>query len=256
MISTTQIKFLKSLHKKKYRRIENKFLLEGYRIIDQALILNNNIEKIFITKKGGNSLLGREIITKITNKNINYEIVSDKIIHQISDSLNHQGIIALSKIPIYKKNKHLPEKSIYLDKISDPGNMGTILRTAAWFGIKSIFYSIDSVDPFNSKVVRSAMGAHFNFIHLEPISNEQIFPNLKKNKIEIIGADIKGENILSINLSNYKKWCLVLGSESHGIDESTKSHLTKIVCIPGYSNIESLNVSVANGILLYNLLAH
>ena len=128
--------------------------------------------------------------------------------------------------------------------------MGTLLRTAAWFGIKSIFLSPKCVDPFNSKVIRSAMGAHFYFSHFEYILNDDLFINLDKHKVEILGSDIKGNSINNLNYKIPKKWCLILGNESHGISKSIQKHITNTVSIPGFTNIESLNVSIAGGILM------
>ena len=253
MLSITRIKQLKSLNQKKFRRIENKFLLEGHRLIDQALSANTDIEEVWITNKSKKSSIGEKLLHKIDNKNIPWSIAPDKIIRQISNSLNDQGIIALSPIPIYKKYNKPPMQSIYLDGVSDPGNMGTILRTAAWFGIKSVFRSSDCVDPFNSKVVRSAMGAHFYFSNFDSVLDEELFTDLSKEAIEIVGSDITGESIHTLDLSASDGWCLVLGNESHGISLPVRNFITSMVAIPGSENIESLNVSVAGGILLHAL---
>ena len=253
MLTLNKIKQLKSLHKKKYRRIEKKILLEGYRIIDQAIDANSEINEIWVTKESKNSDIGKRLFEKINKHNITWNITSNRIIRQISDSLNNQGIIALLPIPNYNKLSLIPEKSIYLDGVSDPGNMGTILRTAAWFGIKSIFRSPDCVDPFNSKVVRSAMGAHFYFLHLEKIINEDFWTTLKKSDIEILGANTNGTSIHSLDLQKINKWCLILGGESYGINNSVKQFITTQIAIPGSNTIESLNVSIASGILMSHL---
>ncbi len=100
MLSPARIKQLKSLHQKKFRRQENRFLLEGHRLIDQALSANADIEKIWMTKKGLESQYGKNLIEQIENQSIPWSIAPDKIIRQISDSLNDQGIIALAPIPI------------------------------------------------------------------------------------------------------------------------------------------------------------
>ncbi len=241
------------MHQKKFRRQENRFLLEGYRLIGQALSANTEIEEIWITKKSLDFSNGKDLIDQIENKKIPWSIAPDKIIRQISDSLNDQGIIALAPIPVYNKYTNPPQQSLYLDGISDPGNMGTLLRTAAWFGIKSIFFSSDCVDPFNSKVVRSAMGAHFYFSHFEAISDKQILNDFTKAGMKVLGADMKGSAIHTLSLSNLKGWILVLGSEVHGISESARSLITTTVTIPGAKGMESLNVSVAGGILLHAL---
>ena len=254
MLSVNKIKTLKSLHKKKYRKQENSFLIEGFRLIGQALSSGANFEEVWLTLESKNSLFGKKIIEDLKNKNIPFCIIPKKIIKQMSDSLNDQGIVALLPIPKYNKLNQIPDKSIYLDGISDPGNMGTILRTASWFGIRSIFYSPDCVDLFNSKVVRSAMGAHFYFLHLELISDIEKFKKFKKIDIEILGAEMDGKPIDSSTDLNYSKWMLILGNEARGISEGIKEYISTSISIKGYSDLESLNVSVAAGILLYALL--
>ena len=241
------------MHQKKFRRQENRFLLEGHRLIEQALSANVEIEEIWMTKKSLESSNGKDIIKQIENSNISWSIAPNNIIKQISDSLNDQGIIALAPIPVYKKYKKPPKQSIYLDGISDPGNMGTLLRTAAWFGIKSVFRSTECVDPFNSKVVRSAMGAHFYFSHFEVITEENLINDFTKSCIEVLGADMKGSSIHSFNVSDTKGWILVLGNEAHGISKSARGLVSTMVTIPGVKGMESLNVSVAGGILLHAL---
>ena len=253
MLSAARIKQLKSLHQKKYRRQENQFLLEGNRLIDQALSADAQLLEVWMTQKNMNSNFGNNIIKKFNNKNIPFSVAPDKIIRQISDSLNDQGIIALAPIPNYKKYDDLPKRAIYLDGVSDPGNMGTILRTAAWFGIKSIFRSSACVDPFNSKVVRSAMGAHFYFLHFDAISEEKLLGKYSKAGMEILGSDMKGNPVQMLNLKTNKGWILILGNEAHGIGELSKTFVTSTISIPGIKELESLNVSVAGGILLHAL---
>jgi len=252
-LSIARIKQLKSLHKKKYRRKENQFLLEGNRLIDQALSADAQLLEVWMTQKNLNSTFGKNILHKFQQKNIPFNLTPDKIIRQISDSLNDQGIIALASIPAYEKYDDLPKRAIYLDGISDPGNMGTILRTAAWFGIKSIFRSFKCVDPFNSKVVRSAMGAHFYFSHFDAIPEEKILGDYSETGMEILGSDMRGNPVQTLNAETIDGWVLILGNEAHGISKLSKSFITSTISIPGIEGLESLNVSVAGGILLHAL---
>ena len=253
MLSATRIKHLKSLHQKKYRRQENQFLLEGNRLIDQALSANAKLLEVWMTQKNLNSTFGKQILQKFEKSNIPFSLVPQKIIGQISNSLNDQGIIALAPIPNYNKYDCPPKKAIYLDGISDPGNMGTILRTAAWFGIKSIFRSPECVDPFNSKVVRSAMGAHFYFSYFDAIPEEELLGDYLQTGMEILGSDMNGNPVQTLNLETKKGWILILGNEAHGIGDVSKSYITSTISIPGDEKLESLNVSVAGGILLHAL---
>ena len=240
MLSAARIKQLKSLHQKKHRRQENQFLLEGNRLIDQALSADAQIIEVWMTQKNLDSDFGKNILQQFEEKKIPFSVAPEKIIRQMSDSLNDQGIIAL-------------KWAIYLDGISDPGNMGTILRTAAWFGIKSIFRSPECVDPFNSKVVRSALGAHFYFSHFEATSEEKVLGDYTKAGMEIFGSDMKGSPIKSLNLQTAKGWILILGNEAHGLGELAQTFITSTISIPGIEGMESLNVSVAGGILLHTL---
>ena len=255
MLPVARIKQLKSLHQKKFRRQENQFLLEGNRLIDQALSADAQIIEVWMTQKNLDSDFGKNILQQFEEKKIPFSVAPEKIIRQMSDSLNDQGIIALVPIPVYEKYDSPPNKAIYLDGISDPGNMGTILRTAAWFGIKSIFRSPECVDPFNSKVVRSAMGAHFYFSHFDAIPEEKLLGDYSETGMEILGSDMKGNPVQTLNLEATEGWVLILGNEAHGIGELSKSFITSTISIPGIEGLESLNVSVAGGILLHALTA-
>ena len=253
MLSAVRIKQLKSLHQKKFRRQKNQFLLEGNRLIDQALSADAQIIEVWMAQKNLDSDFGKNILQQFEEKNIPFSLAPKKIIRQMSDSLNDQGIIALAPIPEYEKYNDPPKRAIYLDGISDPGNMGTILRTAAWFGIKSIFRSPECVDPFNSKVVRSAMGAHFYFQHFDALSENKVLGDYKRAGLEILGSDMKGSPIQSLNLQTAKGWILILGNETHGLGEIAQTFITSTISIPGIEGMESLNVSVAGGILLHTL---
>ena len=140
---------------------------------------------------------------------------------------------------------------LILDNISDPGNMGTILRTAIWFGIKDVILSSECVDLYNSKVVRSGMGAHFHLNQIVINSLDNLIPKLQKDGFSIIGAELDGTSINKFTVPS--KWALVLGSEAHGISPYIKSSLDESVTIPNKDNLESLNVAVAAGIILNSL---
>lgn len=164
-----------------------------------------------------------------------------------------EGVLAVVRFP-KPEEPTFKNSIIALDGINDPGNLGTIIRIADWFGIDEILVSENTVDVFNPKTVQSSKGSLFRVkIHYCSLENE-----LKKlQKFEIIGADVKGEDIYSFAKSN-EKFCLVMGSESHGISKSVQELIKKSVCIPlrNKNSIqpESLNVAVSTGILLSHLL--
>ncbi len=171
----------------------------------------------------------------------------------MSDTKNSQGYIAEVSIHKYSDNTLIDSMNnniVILDNISDPGNIGTILRTCAWYGIKSIIFTSHSSDPFNLKCIRSGMGAHFYFDHLIISDNKELVNNLKDYHFHVLCADLDGKDINVINIP--KKWALVLGSEAHGISNEFKD--CERITINKYGNIESLNVSVASGIILNTLI--
>ena len=227
--------------------------MEGCRLILQALTAGAHIKMVCMTVDYAESISGRELKQMLEEKNILIETASENAIERICDSQNNQGIIAVMPLPEYEPMKDIPRYSLYLDDISDPGNMGTLLRTAAWFGIDSVFLSDGCVDPFNSKVIRSGMGAHFSFKHLLPKSSEWIFKKCMDANISIIGSDKEGDSVDNLPEQVFEKWILIIGSEANGISDSIKTYINYSISVPGFSDMESLNVAVAGGILLYSL---
>ena len=135
---------------------------------------------------------------------------------------------------------------VILDNISDPGNLGTIFRTCAWYNIKSIILEANTVDPFNFKSLRAGMGAHFYFNNIITRNNKEILEFLNDNKFDVFCADLEGKNISEVKINN--KWVLILGSEAHGISRDFRD--CPKITIQQFGQIESLNVSVACGIIL------
>tara|TARA_B100000959_G_C14856635_1_gene572447 strand:+ start:87 stop:839 length:753 start_codon:yes stop_codon:yes gene_type:complete len=249
MISLNQIKFLRSLELKKYRSIENQVLLDGKRLIHEAIKQQINIQHIWISN---NNKINNNFIKNIELNNIEYSFEKDKSLNKISNTKNSQGILALiSTKNMYNSDlKKFNNKIIILDQISDPGNLGTIIRTCAWFGVKSIILTKNSADIFNYKCIRSSVGGHFYIKNLTYLSYEEICEYILNNDYSILCADKNGTDINKIQIDN--NWVLILGSEAHGINE--KLNFDSKVSIKGKGKIESLNVSVAAGILLSNLM--
>ena len=156
MISQNQKKLIRSLHKKKFREQHNLFIIEGIRSLQEALNTKSQIKLVVSTEefsKNNLSLINQFDSSQnktITKTELNY----------LSPSKSPSGILAIYKTPQYTK-PNWGGNIIFLDQVSDPGNMGTILRSACWFGISQVALSDGCIDPFNPKVVRSAMGAHF-----------------------------------------------------------------------------------------------
>ena len=178
-------------------------------------------------------------------KKIKISLAEDNIFKKLSDTKTPSGILATCKINLLIQKNFNSSKWLFLYKIKDPGNLGTILRSAAWFNIKNIALSNDCTDPFNNKVVRSAMGAHIYLnIHKEVQVDEFV-----KNNYLIIGADQNGDNTVEqMDLS--RKIVLCLGGESEGFDNVIIKKINKLISIKKIGHGESLNVAMAGSILM------
>ena len=247
MISKNKFKYLRSLKIKKYRNQANQILIEGVRLIDESIKANARIQSIYYLDSFLNNINNKSFISILQKSNIPMDEIDIDSMGQLSDSINNQGVIGLVDINLIRTCDYKDSSQLILDSISDPGNLGNIIRTSDWFGFKNIYLSNNSIDPYNPKVVRSAMGAHFylNIIEIDIIEH---ITNLKNNNFKIIAADLDGQNIHNWTPPN--KWAIILGNEAHGISDEIYKLIDYKVTIPKHGNMESLNVSMAAGILL------
>ena len=246
MMTQNEIKYLQSLSLKKYRNQHNKFFIEGKRIVDELIQSNYKIDKIIITQ----DFIDKHSEHTLFSSKLDYQIISDRDYKKITNTSNSQGIFAL--VPMkdsFNIKKNIKGPTLILNNISDPGNMGTLLRSAAWYGVHNIFISRGSVDIYNPKVVRSSMGAHFYLANLLELDICDIIPILINRNFQVIAATLDGISYQNISIKN-DDWALILGSEAHGIDSKILKLVNKQVSIPQKGNIESLNVAVAGSILL------
>ena len=247
MITRNELKYYSSLLQKKIRQEEDKFIVEGLKIVEDGLSSNYKCEVVFVTPAFKDTF--PDVISIINKKNINIAELKSIDFQKISDTKSPQGIAAVFNKCSPKKNlKELKEKVIVLiDNISDPGNLGTILRTCDWFGIYNILIADQSVEYLNPKVVRSSMGSifHLNIYH-KIFEND--LANLKNNGYHVICSDIKGKNVFTFQPD--KKSILTFSNESSGPSEMIKSIANDFITIPGKGRAESLNVSSAAAIIL------
>jgi len=238
MLSKSQISLLKSLHHKKFRSEHGLFLVEGYKSVIEFINSAYHIEVIYHTSAIDPKLL------KLSRK-MNFNEISLNDLEKISTLKSPQDIIALVKIPKWPVlDEHMLKGkfSIVLDGIQDPGNMGTIIRTADWFGIQHLICSDDTVDVYNPKVVQATMGsiAHVNVYY----TGLEAF--LPKIKLPIFGALLDGENIYQTDFGN--EGLLIMGNEGNGLRPAIVKLIQYAVTIPRGGNAESLNVGIATAI--------
>ena len=232
-ISNSQIKRVASLQNKKYRDEYKEFFIEGEKSIKEAIKFNQKIKNIYYCPK--------MIDYKLDFPGIE---VTEEIIKKITDVTTSQGIIAVCEIPKYFEFKK--DRILFLDRLQDPGNVGTIIRTADAFGFDAVFLSKGCADVYSPKVVRATMGSIF---HLPVIQNVEV------EEIKSIGNKVysstleKSEFLEKIEIP--QQFTLVIGNEGNGISEEVKNITDKFVKIKMNGNAESLNASIAAGILMY-----
>jgi len=248
MISKTDIKQLSRLSTKKGRNESGLYLIEGLRIIRSALRAQAPINRIFITARFQENVDYQSMSNRF-NKVLKPELIDKKTMKKITQTVTPSGILAVCSLPkITELPSTIASNWLYLDKIADPGNLGTLLRSAAWFGTTQVALSPHCADPFNPKVMRGGMGAHFS---LQMVTNCDL-RQFKSSDHLIIGADHRGMSIVDFN-NNAKDWVLVIGSEAHGISKENSNHIEYSLSIPANGSGNSLNAAVAGSIILYCL---
>lgn len=250
MISKNELKYYSSLNIKKFRNQEEKFLVEGKKIVYEGISAGYNCEVVFMTNKFLSE--NDELIDFIKKRQIKLQVIKTPEFERISDTRSPQGIAAVFDV---KKNRFDIKKFtdadlvVYLDNIADPGNAGTIIRTCDWFGIRNILLSNKTVEFLSPKVIRSSMGSIF---HTNIFSNSENFlPELKKAGYKIICTDLTGTDIYKMKIPS--RIVVVLSGESSGPSESIKQIADEKVTIPGEGKAESLNVASAAAIILSHL---
>lgn len=249
-----KVKYTKSLLKAKYRNKENKFIIEGYRILTLAMECNADIDYVFINEDFENKKEYIETISTLEGKNIKVYKTTNKIFNELVDTENTQGVLAV----VGFKNRSIDnniEKSykfvLILDRIQDPGNMGTIIRTADAAGVDAIINLKGCVDIYNPKVIRSTMGSIFD-MNIIQSTQEDAIRVLKDNDFEIVSSYLNTDNYY--NNVNYKdKVALVIGNEANGVNDELINSSDTLVKIPIYGNAESLNAAISSAILMYEI---
>jgi len=247
----SQRQFLRSLHQKKYRYQTGRFLIEGLKLVTEAVLANFPIESVYIVPSLYEKLneKERQLLNIFKNK-IHFVTIRD--IQQISTLSTPEGIIAVGVIdqPVLAGN-NLSFPGIYLWEINDPGNLGAIMRTARWFGVKNIILSPNSVDIYSPKAVRSSMGSLFFLSGFQNVPFEELCSSAKQNNVTVFVADMSGTPLQSPPTA---PWVLVMGSESHGLPRHILASAARTLGVPRYGSGESLNLSISAGILLYQLI--
>lgn len=243
-LDNSTIKKIKKLKQRKYREEEKKFLAEGRKFLDftytpDLIILKENFEDF------------ENITTKLERFDCRKIVVNDRIFKELTSQENSQGVILV--YPYCETNiEKINNNIIVLDKIQDPGNLGTIIRVADAAGFKDIILTKGSVDCYNEKCVRSSMGSIFNMniVYMEEL---QLIHFLKEKKYKFLVTALENNSIEYTDITLNEKNAIIFGSEGNGVSDNFLKAADETVIIPIYGSAESLNVAMASGIILYKV---
>ena len=235
MLSKPQIRTITSLQHKKFRREHGLFVVEGIKSVLEFLHSDYIVQHVFYTAQAAAKFV------KIP-QNIKSDEISEAELKRISSLRAPQGVLALVSIPIYpilRSGTLSGDFTLVLDDIQDPGNLGTIIRTAEWFGFKRIVCSAGTVDMYNPKVVQASMGALARIqVHYTDIAELIV-----RTHLPVFGAVLDGTSIYETDFGH--EGLIILGNEGNGISAAVLPHLNHQVTIPRIGQAESLNVAVS-----------
>ena len=244
MITKSDVKYIQSLSHKKFREEEGTFVVEGVKMVNElmdefpAYILHVYALQRWLDQHPGCNLLSCPVT-----------VISDHELEKISYLKTANEVLCLVKIPVLQvEDKNITGLTVLLDQIQDPGNLGTIIRTCDWFGIKHIICSEDTVDAYNPKTVQSAKGSLLRV----DIAYTDLCAYLRRTTdVPIYAAILGGESIYKVKFNHPA--VLIIGNEANGISERVLQFATQKISIPKMGKAESLNAAVASAIIISNI---
>ena len=239
MLSKAKIKFVKSLQIKKYRKQEQSFIVQGAKSVQE--LLESDFETLMIVGTG-------QFLDTLSVKGVELITAKEAEIGELGEFQSNDAVLAVARM---KQNTE-PQLNqdgftLVLDDIRDPGNLGTILRTADWYGIKVVIASPETADFYNPKVISATMGS---FTRIGFYTTELV-PVLSKSTTKIYGAYLEGKNVHEEKFS--AGGLIVIGNESRGIAPELEKFITDKITIPRFGKAESLNAAIATAIICDNI---
>ena len=248
---------MRSLQQKKERKATNSFLIEGAKIVTETLQATHSpykIKQLFATQDFLSDLDNQNILNNKVKEQIEIILSTSNQLSEAGSLKSNNAAIAVLEFPILEVPKKLENLALLLENINDPGNLGTIIRIADWYGIEDIFCSLQTVDLYNSKTLSATMGS---FLRVRVHYGDE-FEFLKLAEGNTFGAFLDGKNVHQTKFP--KTGILVIGSESHGISEKLGKEISNKVTIPSFTpnngqdnqSAESLNAAIATAIICDN----
>ncbi|HEL2737334.1 TPA: RNA methyltransferase [Streptococcus suis] len=239
--SNNLVKQIKKLQQKKYRT--SSYLIEGWHLLEEAVKSGVSIEHVLVVEEYVDRVSQLEKVT----------VVSPEIMQDLTDSKSPQGVVVQLALPSRELPDLLKGKFLVLEDVQDPGNVGTIIRTADAAGFDGVFLTDKSADIYNMKVLRSMQGSHFHLpIYRLPI--EDILSTLKNNQVEILATTLSSQSVDYRQVLPKASFALVMGNEGQGISDFVSEEADQLVHITMPGQAESLNVAIAAGILVFSFI--
>ena len=242
MLSKNTVKFIKSLHQKKYRLESGKFFVEGEKSVVEVLQSSFTVDLLLVTQE-----FATKHATLLSGKAFEVLFVTPNQLEQLGQYQSNDA--ALAVVQMKPNQAFLPEKGeliLALDEVRDPGNLGTIIRIADWYGIKKLIFSSHTAEFYNPKVIQSSMGS---FTRVQFYYGD-LAVAFQEWKLPVYGAFLEGESIHE--LTNPTPGVLLLGNESQGISKEVEKWVSSKITIPSFGKAESLNVAIATAIFCDN----
>lgn len=255
VISSSQnqaVKEIKSLKNRRDREEKGLFYVEGRRIVEEALKEGTDIKAVAVSEDFASDPRNAGLLEKLDKPGIKVYLLTQKLFKEITDTETPQGILAVIGIRKHELAHELDRKGLYviMDSVRDPGNMGTIIRTADAAGFSGVILSKGCVDVYNSKVLRSTMGSVFHMPVYQACDVKETVSLMKSNGISVYVSHLEGKvSIFEADMSSGV--AIAIGSEADGVSGELKSLADLLVRIPMPGKAESLNASVAAGIMIY-----
>jgi TrmH family RNA methyltransferase len=251
MLSQRQTRQVRALHRRKGRRASGEFLVEGPRVIGEMLRAGRSVTLVLYTEEAGAEPAGRDLLDGLRAAGVEAHSVSDRELRRLADTVTPQGWLAVAPIPAWTWADLDGARVLVLDGVSDPGNVGTLIRAAEALGAGGVIALPGTADPWNPKVVRAAAGSSFRVPVVEA-GREELLARLRGWETPVWAAASDGEP-LSRGEPPPARVALILGNEAAGVSPEIRLTAERVVAIPMMGEVESLNAALAGAILLDRL---
>ncbi len=253
-LTSSEIRYLRSLTQKKTRAREGKFLLEGWRALREALQSSVTIERVAVLERFVEDPDYEGFFRHCRERKVPVGVLSEKELKTVSDTVHAQGVVAVVREKKWSLAEVLAAGDLLVaaDAVADPGNTGSILRTCDWFGVSGVLLGQGTVELHNEKVIRSTVGSIFHLPVVEDVDLPAVIPQLQEARYDVWALDAGGRESLE-HVHFGTKNVLIVGSEAHGVSAGVRRLVRTTLRIPRFGHAESLNAGVACGVVLSHL---